>query len=490
MRNPSVYWHEGQFLRPHHFQAADRFWTEYVQTSQKWDNAYGFGLHDIEYSREALGNHQFEIQRLHARMRDGTLVSLETGQEPDRLNLKEELLGLQNATANLSEAFESKMAVRVYLAVPKLKMGLPNAAEPNAQQNARYITSHLPIQDEADGGNDQDITFRHLNVRLMLSTQDISGYEVLPIAQIKRAGDAESVPQLDREYIPPLLTVEAWPQLSRDIVRAVYDIIGQKIDVLSQQVINRGIGLDSRHPGDLDRVLMLSQLNGAHASLAVLAFAKGVHPLTAYTELCRIAGELAVFSKERRLAEIPPYDHEDLGRIFPQIRIEIERLINAVRDYEFEQRFFVGVGMGMQVSLEPRWFNSDWQWYIGVRKGDLTEQEARALLSAGQLDWKLGSARQVEMLFKNRAEGLELQPLDRAVRALPAGQDWLYYEIPRKEGPAWNDVQQTQSLAMRLRDSLIMNIEKLQGERQIIVSARGRKVPLEFALFAVPMRQG
>ena len=488
MRNPSVHWHEGQFLRPHHFQAADRFWTEYIQTSQRWDNAYGFGLHDIEYSREALGNHHFEIQRLHARMRDGTLVSLETGQEPDRVNLKD-VLELQNATADLSAAFESEMSVRVYLAVPKLKMGLPNTTEPNSQQNPRYLSTHLPIQDESDGGNDQDIAFKQLNVRLMLSTQDISGYEVLPIAQIKRAGDSESVPQLDRQYIPPLLTTDAWPQLSRDIVRAVYDMIGQKIDVLSEQVKNRGIGLDSRHPGDLDRVLMLSQLNGAYAALGVLSFAKGVHPLIAYTELCRIAGELAVFSNERRLGDIPPYDHEDLGRIFPKIRVEIERLINSVRDYEFEQRFFVGVGMGLQVSLEPRWFNNDWQWYIGVRKGDLTEQEVRTLLSAGQLDWKLGSARQVEMLFKNRAEGLVLTPLDRAVRALPAGQDWLYYEVPRKEGPAWNDVQQTQSLAMRFRDSLIMNIERLQGERQIIVSARGQKAPLEFALFAVPMQK-
>src|SRR4029079_9856551 len=131
---------------------------------------------------------------------------------------------------------------------------------------------------------------------------------------------------------------------------------------------------------------------------------------------------------------------------FQLIRARIEALINSVRDYEFEQRYFVGVGLGMQVTLESKWLNSDWQWYIGVNKGELTEQECRELLSPGQLDWKFGSSRQVEILFKHRAEGLHLMLVDRAIRALPARRDWVYYEVDRKDSPAWRDVQETQTL--------------------------------------------
>jgi len=459
-----------------------------IETGQRWDHPYHFGLQDIEFSREALANHQFQVHRLHARMPGGTLVSLDPGQEPDRIDIKEAVEGLDQAMADLSEAFDKKTAVRVYLAVPKLKTGLANVSENGAAHGIRYRTNTLPVQDESHGGNDQEIEFRSLNVRLLLSTQDLSGYDLLPIAQIKRAGGGEAAPKLDEEYFPPVLSIDAWPGLGRDVVRAVYDVIGQKIEVLSQQIVNRGVGLDSRHPGDLDRILMLSTLNAAHATLGVMTFAKGVHPFDAYRELCRIAGALAIFSPQRRLSDVPPYDHDDLATIFKEIRIRIEMLINSVRDYEFQQRFFEGVGMGMQVSLEPQWFNSDWQWYIGVRKGDLSEHEVRDLLSAGQLDWKLGSSRQVEMLFQNRAEGLALKPLDRAVRALPAGNEWVFYECPKKEGPAWRDVQETQTLAMRLRDSLIINLDRLQGERQLVVSSRGKRVPLEFALFAVPER--
>lgn len=486
MRHPQVHWYEGLFLHPQHFQAQDRYWDERLRTAQRWDAPYHYGLSEIEFSSEALANHRFEVRTLKARMRDGTLVAFEGGQEPDAVDLKEAVAGVQAATADLAEAFESEPLVRVYLAVPKLKLGRANVGLADSQPRPRYVDVRQTLADESQGGDEQELELRTLNARLLLSTDDLSGYELLPVAQIKRAGAAEARPELDRGYIPPVLSIDAWPRLGRDIVRAVYDVIGQKIDVLSLQVVDRGIGFAARDPGDMDRILMLAQLNAAHAALGVLAYAQGVHPLVAYTELARLLGQLSVFRKERRAVEIPAYDHEDLARIFTYVQQQIEEIINSVRDYEYEQRYFVGVGMGMQVTLEPKWFNSDWSWYIGVNKGDLTQQECRELLSSGQLDWKFGSSRQVEILFTQRAEGLQLAPLDRPVRALPARQEWMYYEISRRDTPAWRDVQATQSLAMRLRDSLIVNHDRLQGERQLVVQVKGRNVPLQFALFAVP----
>lgn len=483
MRHSQVHWHEGLFLRPQHFQAADRYWTELAQTSQKWDAPYGYGLHHIELSKEALANHQFEVHALEARLRDGTLVSLQAGQEPDRIDLKQQLTG---AKVDLAEAFGSESTIRVYLAVPKLQLGRTNVGGNGHAERTRFVTFEQPTQDESLGGDDQPIEYKALNAELKLSTEDLTGFEVLPIAEIRRAGDEQAVPRLDPEYIPPVLNVAAWPELAVGIVRAVYDIIGQKIEVVSQQVLNRGTGFESREPGDLDRMLMLTQLNQAYAALGVLAFAQGVHPLLAYTELARVLGQLSVFGPERRVPEIPAYDHEDLARIFRYIKLKIEQLIGAVRDYEYEMRHFVGVGMGLQVTLEPKWFNRDWQWFIGVNQGDLTPQECRDLLSPGQLDWKFGSSRQVEILFQHRAEGLQLTPLDRAVRALPTKEDWLFYEVPRRDTPAWRDVQETMTLAVRLKDSLIVNRDRLQGERRLVVNYRGRQATLQFALFAVP----
>lgn len=485
MKNLPVHWYEGLFLRPQHFQAAERSWTEHLQTSHQWDLPYHYGLMSLEISHEALANHQFQIHQLQARMRDGTLVNLEVGQEPDRVHLDDAMAEALLPMAALDEAFEKEAVLRVYLGIPKLQMGRPNVAESESER-ARFVETSLAVQDESAGGNDQELQFRALNAKLLLSTQDLAGYELLPIAQIKRAGEGEAKPQLDPEYIPPVIAINSWPGLGRDIVRALFDVIGQKINVMSQQVVNRGIGLDSQDPGDLERILMLNQLNQAYSTLAVLAFAEGIHPLVAYTELCRTLGQLAIFGPERRVSNIPAYNHEDLHRIFSLLRQRIEALINAVQDFSYQQRHFVGVGLGMQTSLEPRWFNSDWEWYIGVNKGELTTKECLDLLSPGNLDWKLGSSRQVELLFRHRAEGIQLKPLEHTVRALPTRSEWVFFEVSRGDSPAWRDVQETQTLAMRLQDSLIVNQERLQGERRLVVLSNGRNVPLEFALFAVP----
>ena len=488
MRHLPVHWYEGAFLRPHHFQAADRYWKETLSVSGQLDNPYNYGIVHLDFSREALGNQQFELRSLRARMRDGTLIEIGIGTEPDRLDLSKHVKEAMVVSKSLEDAFNRESSVRVYLAIPKMRLGRTNVGSGDNEKASelRYLESDASLPDESWGGDEQEIQLRQLNVQLVVSTQDLSGYELLPIAQIKRAGEGESAPQLDPQFIPPLISVDAWPGLSRNIIRAIFDVIGQKIDVLSQQVINRGIGLDSRDPGDSERLLMLTQLNSAYGALNILAFDQGVHPRVAYIELCRIVGQLSIFSPERRISDVRAYDHENLYEIFMVMKIRIESLIHAVRDFEVQQRYFVGVGHGLQVSLEPRWFNSDWQWFIGVDKGELTQRECLELLSAGQLDLKLGSSRQVEFLFKQRASGVTLDPVDRQVRALPGRSDWVFFEVPRQDTPAWRDVQETQTLAIRLKDSLIANLDRLQGQQTLVVAAFGRKISLKFALFAVP----
>jgi len=475
MRNLPVHWSEGLFLRPQHFQAADRYWSETLQTSEQWDHQYNYGVRKIELSAEAIANNQFQVNVCHARMKDGTLIALDAGQEPDRVDLK--------------EAFASETVVRVYLAVPKLKMGSVNVASESNPGKSRYVESKRSTQDETSGGNDQEIQHRAPNVCLLLSTQETAGYDLLPIAQIQRAGEKEAAPRVDDEYIPPVLAIDAWPPLGRDIVRAIYDIIGQKIEILAAQVVNRGITLASQQPGDLDRIVMLSELNRAYAVLGVWAFAAGVHPFDAYTELCRIVGQLSIFGPERRLPELPRYDHDDLYPIFDAVRRYIQLLLDSLPDYEYEQQYFLGEGLGMSVKLNPKWLGTDWQWFVGVSHGSgMADEECIKLLSAGGLDWKLGSAPQVDALFRFGAEGLSLAPLPQAPRALPTTRGWLYYQVSRGNA-AWNDVLHTQTLAMRLNYDLIVNRDNLQGKREMVVKAGGQQVSLQFALFAVPTRQ-
>ena len=66
MHNSPVNWYEGLFLRPHHFQAAERYWAEKIQTSEQWDHPYGYGLLSMAERAEIVGG------RLNIRSRPGS----------------------------------------------------------------------------------------------------------------------------------------------------------------------------------------------------------------------------------------------------------------------------------------------------------------------------------------------------------------------------------------------------------------------------------
>lgn len=469
MRNLAVHWSEGMFLRPHHFQAADRHWRELLATSTVWDSPYSYGIHHCELSSEALANYQVQVTGLQCRLADGTIFSVSAGQDLDRRDLK--------------AALAAKSEVTVYLAVPKLALGRANVAR--GGQRARYISSTLPLQDEAAGGNDQEIDLLRLDGRLVLSTEDLHGYEALPLARIRRAGAEEATPDLDDDYIPPLLAVDAWPPLSLDIVRAIYDIIGEKIEVLSGRVRGRNVTLSAHDPGDVDDIYMLNALNQAQAVLHCLTFARGVHPLVMYTELCRVVGSLSLFDPQRVVGEIPLYDHDDLARIFKWVKLRIETLLGSRKRLQYEQRYFTGTERGLQVVIEPAWLHTGWDWYVGVNGKNVPDRAVRELLQPGKLDWKMGSSQQVDVIFKHGVPGVSHVELATAPRALPGHQGWIYYEISR-EGNAWKDVLATQTLALRFRTELIGNLDQLPGQRDLEVILPDRRAVLQFALFAVP----
>jgi type VI secretion system protein ImpJ len=392
MTAPAVHWHEGMFLRPHHLQAAARHAAEQLHTAGRWDQHYSRGLRAFDLDRDALANHRFVVRRLRLRLRDGTLVSLpEEGTLP-ALDLKPHL--------------DKESTLTVFLGIPALHVGRANVAGPTTE-GGRYLVDSQELEDENTGLNPQGVPVRRLNLKVLTSAQDQGGYEVLPLARVEKSGGAEAAPQLHLPYVPPLLACDAWLPLQLDVLRAVYDRVGRKIELLADQVVTRGLALGASSPADALTVGQLQVLNEAYALWHVLAFAEGIHPLTAYAELCRLVGQLAVFGQLRRPPELPHYDHDDLGHCFWQVKKHLDALLDDVREPEYKLRPFEGAGKRMQVTLEPAWLEAAWQMFVGV-KSPLPAEECVALLTRGQLDMKIGSSEHVDNIDQRGAEGLRV----------------------------------------------------------------------------------
>ncbi len=481
MQNLPVHWHEGLFLRPHHLQAWDRHWHESHTASQRWQSPYSYGLAGIQINPDALAAGFFQLDSLRAKMPEGTLVELTPGEPTERVDLRPGLVDSESSPASIP--IQGGRTVDVFAAVPRLQLGGVNVSSQEDNSAARYRQLQVHVPDEADGASVEPVIFRRVNLKLMLSTDDLAGYDTLRIARVVRGTTGGAIAELDDQYVPPLLDCAAWPAMRHRMLRPIHDMIMLRVEMLAQLVNDHSTAMDACHPGDLQRILMLQTLNQGAAVTSVLNQSGGVRPWTAYLELARIAGALDLFAPQRTVQPIAPYDHDALGPLFRSLRVRIESQIASVGQNAYQQRFFVGSGMGMQVSLDPKWAMNGWCCVLGVRRGQLSEQALEKLLSPGRLDWKLGSGRQVEMLYSKRARGVELSLLQNIPKLLPSQSDWSFYEI-RNQGPAWTDVLDTGTLALRLREDLIDNRSELSGNQTLRVRLGEQSTKLQFAIFA------
>jgi type VI secretion system protein ImpJ len=480
MRNHPVNWTEGMLLRPQHFQATDRFWQELVATSDRFNHAYNYGLVEIEINEQALANLQLEVIGCKARLHDGTIIAFDAS-HLDRVDLKSPSPG----STSLDEIFDKEESVIVYLAIP----GFVDNAGSNVSQaggngaTTRYSSFDLDVDDDSLSGNRKPISFRQENICFRFDADGTQGFDYVPICRLRRSASGEGFPEIDPDYFPPCLAINAWPDLGINVVRKIYDMIESRVSQLSKLLFDRDIDWSSQRPGDLNLFYLAGVLNEALGTLRCLAFAKGVHPFEAYKELCRIIGRLSILGPEKRSPDFPLYDHDDLARIFKWAMREIDIRSNLPDD-GVKSKFFVGAGRTMRVTVDPDWFTPKWNLYIGIHHPTIKQQELFKVFVKQRPDWKFGSFDQIDEIFEQAKPGVKVSPLQQTPGPLAGRNNWVFLSVSENNHP-WQRVTMTNSLAMRLSDEQIYNRDDLDGKRDIIFQLAGKLIELQFALFAV-----
>ena len=229
----------------------------------------------------------------------------------------------------------------------------------------------------------------------------------------------------------------------------------------------------------LERIHKLIALNTGLGYLTNLPFVRGLHPLPVYMELCRIVGLLAVFQPERRMPEVPRYDHDDLGPCFYAVR----RLL-AVGPEErrmYVKRPFVGAGLQMQVRLDREWLGPTWAFYIGVESRLAFHEIDRLLMR--DLDLKVGSSEEVDTIYRRRRAGVRLTAEPEPPRDFP-GTNWTYWKVDRGSD-AWEAVEHTLNLGIRFNEKQVVG--QIDGEQKVQMKGEdGDLIGLTFALYAIP----
>jgi type VI secretion system protein ImpJ len=480
MSTTPVHWHEGMFLRPHHFQAAERYWAEQLRLSASFDVHYNWGARLIRIDTDALQDHRFVVERLEARLRDGTLVVAEQGTDHALAPLD-----LRPAVERLGPG----ETLDVLLAVPTLQLGSANTG-PNDDPTTRYSAapSGEPIEDENDGRTPRLVGLRRLKARLLAAGEDTSGYETIPLARLERSADTSGTPRLHEWYVPPVLACDGWPPLAKNVVGAVYSRLGGLVRNLARQAREQGIKFDSNAPEHRRVFERLRALNEGHAAFGVVARAAGAHPFWVYLELCRLAGTLAVFGKTAALAdELPAYDHDDLGRCFYAVKRQLDELFAADFTQGYEVRPFVGDANRMKVKIDREWLAPACQMLVGV-ESPVPAADCVKLLA---VDMKIAALERVDEVYKDGGRGLKFVHEKGGHPVLPAtasrkGHNLVYFRVTHEGGAEdeWEHVNRTYNLAVKLNPRhLVGSLDRRPS--LTIQAADGRPVTLWFSLYVV-----
>ena len=330
--------------------------------------------------------------------------------------------------------------------------------------------------------NPQQVETRSLNIKFLFESDDLDGYEAIPVFRLVRSRDVSASLEKDTNYFPPCLTVKSVPELQRNIMESAYDLLKSRGEILRRQIISEGISFASQYAGAVDRLMLLRTINESLGLLNCYSFGDGVHPFQAYAELCQLIGRLSIFGSEKANGEMPQYRHDDLYPIFSWALARIRSLVD-IGDQGFVQRFFKGVGRAkLRVEIEPDWFSREWQLVLGIHSMDLKSSECLSLLDRS-IAWKLAQPSFVDYCYEKQARGLKLRTLRNLPNVLPKTPGWSFFSITADD--LWDEVKTEGAIGLRLNSDQIENLGELENHQTIHLDAVGQRFRVEFAIFAI-----
>jgi type VI secretion system protein ImpJ len=432
-----LHWSEGMFLGPHHMQGLQRLMLERTWAAYDQVLPYAWGARRLRVAVADIENYLFGLQAADLLFPDGT-----------RLVVPGNATVAPREFKNLLDAQGGSLEVSV--GVPQYRPADPNVSDVAGEGDRRWVLDQTESVDENTGRNPQPVLVRKLNARFFFSGEDVpAGFQLVRVATIRRSAGAGSAPVLVTDQFPPVIQIDAWPQLA-----ALCNDLVQQVDAkkryLGERLAGRPVQFGSGSSSDFEALLKLHAVNGHAPYLKQLVLTPHIHPYLVFLEMGRLAGALSIFDVERRTASdaIPLYDHNKLGLCFAEMYLQVVRLLEKMVPLSFVIRPFAAVpGRKTQqtVKLEPELLAAAQEFYLMIR----TAEELSALRT--QVDkLKVGSSRDIEGLRAARFPGLMLQTVERVPAELPVPEQGCFFRIQR-EGPSgryWQGVEQVRDVVL------------------------------------------
>lgn len=422
-----VIWSEGMFLNPQHFQQQERYIERYVNGKCSAYGQYGWGVQQFDVDQDLLKLGKVSITKGVGVFPDGTPFNFpENDEAPPVL-----------------EVPESTHNTIVYIAVPVKRSGAVDVlSEEQAQGLARYYSKQQDVRDVTSEDSDNlSLNIGKLRFRLLLETDDLSGYACIGLIKISESREDKNV-LLDKEYIPTCLDCNVTPQLSGFMT----ELIGL-LHHRAESIAGRLADAQRGGTAEVADYMLLQLINRIEPLVRHFSQVNGLHPLELYRESLQIAGELSTFiSKEKRPPEFPIYLHDKLQQTFMPIFSSMRQSLSMVYEQTAISLKLVEKKYGIRVAQIPDRSLIGSAMFVLAARANVAEDSLRTLLPAQS---KIGPVERIRQLVNAAMSGITLKPLPVAPRQIPFHAGYTYFEL-EKQNNFWKEMSQSGGLALHI----------------------------------------
>jgi type VI secretion system protein ImpJ len=437
-----LYWNQGAFLQPQHFQLMDFANRQRVNLLQSYALKHFWGVGRLDINVAALANESFELRSGEFFFDDGAFV------------------GIPSNAPSLTRSFagkwpESEKPLDVYLALHRFNAWGANVTEvdgPEATQRAttRFVTDKDPEEVPDLHGDGPPAHIKRLTHALKIffepEREQMHDYHVIRIARLVREGDKIG---LSGAFIPPCVSLDA-SEILAGLLQEVRDLVAVRCRVLEQY---KSPNTMRRAEMDLRYMIYLLALMTLNRHLPVLNHvrtADKVHPWEMYRSLCQFLGELSTFSQTVNAAGeardgtliLPAYDHQDLWGCFYAARKLCGELLEGIV-----------LGPEYLITLERREESFVASPPEGVFKPDtaywliLKTETPEAIRDPITQHVKLSASTKISTLIALAVPGAGLEFSENPPSGMPMDPKVKYYKIDRN-CPQWLEIEKTRTISL------------------------------------------
>jgi type VI secretion system protein ImpJ len=410
-----VAWREGQFLRPQHFQQADRSIDWRLNLRAGLLRPYAWGLSDIVIDEDLASLGKFTVVRARGVLPDGTAFAIPDDiPPPPPLDLPD----------------DTRDAI-IYITLPAAQPGAQEFDEAeSAGVEIRFLVSESDVADcFSEDRTAEPIELARPNLRFGATRDQTYGRVLCGLAKVREMQGKRVL--FDDRYIPPVQDIAA----TRPLKHGLVDILGrcdQRADELSQRAVEATDGGSETFAS----FLLLLAINRWIPVLRHLDSLPGVHPERLFEALSSLAGEIATLARpERKAPALPAYDHEDLRGCFAPLFDLLQSMLSTGISSSARQLPLEQAGPGAWVStIVDRNLYQYGYFYLAVRAAASTDEIRQLFPSVA----KLGAVEKMRQIVDAALPGVPLRHTPTPPPQLRVMPGYVYFELDRGV-PDWRD---------------------------------------------------